>query len=56
VRLRPDSPSSLYWLGRALVATEDEEGARRALEASLALGAFPEREVARVELARLNGE
>jgi predicted Zn-dependent protease len=56
VRLRPDSPSSQYWLGRALVATEDEEGARRALEASLALGAFPEQEVARAELARLNGD
>ncbi len=56
VELRPDSPSSQYWLGRALAATEDEEGARRALEASLALGAFPEREVARAELARLNGD
>jgi tetratricopeptide (TPR) repeat protein len=56
VRLRPDSPSSQYWLGRALAATEDEAGARRAFEASLALGAFPEREVARTELARLNGD
>jgi len=56
VRLRPDSPSSQYWLGRALAATRDEEGARRALEASLALGAFPEREVAQAELARLNGD
>jgi tetratricopeptide (TPR) repeat protein len=56
VQLRPDSPSSQYWLGRALAATEDEEGARRAFEASLALGAFPEREVAQAELARLNGD
>ena len=56
VQLRPDSPSSRYWLGRALAATEDEEGARRAFEASLALGAFPEREVAQAELARLNGD
>jgi tetratricopeptide (TPR) repeat protein len=56
VRLRPDSPSSQYWLGRALAATEDEEGARRALEASLAQGAFPEREAAQAELARLNGD
>jgi predicted Zn-dependent protease len=55
VRLRPDSPSSQYWLGRALAATEDEEGARRALEASLALGAFPEREVAQAELTQLEG-
>jgi predicted Zn-dependent protease len=56
VRLRPESPSSQYWLGRALIATEDEEGARRAFEAALALGAFPEREVAQAELARLNGD
>jgi tetratricopeptide (TPR) repeat protein len=56
VRLRPDSPSSQYWLSRALAATEDEEGARRALEASLAQGAFPEREAAQAELARLNGD
>jgi len=56
VQLQPDSPSSQYWLGRALAATEDEEGARRALEASLAQGAFPEREAAQAELARLNGD
>ena len=56
VRLRPDSPSSQYWLGRALAATEDEEGARQALETSLAQGAFPEREAAQAELARLNGD
>jgi len=53
VQLRPDSPSSQYWLGRALAATDDEEGARRALEASLAHGAFPEREAAQAELAQL---
>jgi tetratricopeptide (TPR) repeat protein len=56
VRLRPDSPSSQYWLGLALAATEDEEGARLALEASLAQGEFPEREAAQAELARLNGD
>ncbi|MBW2693030.1 MAG: tetratricopeptide repeat protein [Deltaproteobacteria bacterium] len=56
VQLRPDSPSSQYWLGRALTATEDEEGARQALEASLAQGAFPEREAAQAELARLKGD
>jgi predicted Zn-dependent protease len=55
VRLRPDSPSSQYWLGRALAATDDAEGARRAFEASLAQGAFPEREAAQAELARLDG-
>jgi len=56
VELRPDSPSTQYWLSQALVATEDEEGARRALVASLAKGAFPEREAAQSELARLNGD
>jgi predicted Zn-dependent protease len=55
VQLRPHSPSSRYWLGRALAATGDEEGARRAFEASLAQGAFPEREAAQAELARLDG-
>jgi tetratricopeptide (TPR) repeat protein len=56
VELRPDSPSTQYWLSQALAATENEEGARRALEASLAQGAFPERESAQAELARVNGD
>jgi tetratricopeptide (TPR) repeat protein len=56
VELRPDSPSTQYWLSQALAATENEEGARRALEASLAQGAFPEREAAQAELARVNGD
>ncbi len=56
VQLRPDSPSTRYWLGRALATTGDEEGARRALTASLEQGAFPEREAAQAELARLNGD
>jgi tetratricopeptide (TPR) repeat protein len=56
VRLRPDSPSTQYWLGRALAALGDEEGARRAFAASLEQGAFPEREAAQAELARLEGD
>jgi predicted Zn-dependent protease len=56
VELRPNSPSTQYWLSQALAATEDENGARRALVASLSQGAFPEREAAQAELARLNGE
>jgi len=56
VELQPNSPSTQYWLGRALVAADDEEGARRALEASLAQGVFPEREAAQTELARLSGD
>jgi len=55
VQRRPDSPSTQYWLGRALAATGDEEGARRALAASLEQGAFPEREAAQAELAQLGG-
>jgi predicted Zn-dependent protease len=55
VELRPNSPSTQYWLSRALATTEDEDGARLALVASLAQGAFPEREAAQAELARLDG-
>jgi predicted Zn-dependent protease len=55
VELRPDSPSTQYWLSQALAATEDEDRARLALVASLAQGAFPEREAAQAELARLDG-
>jgi Flp pilus assembly protein TadD len=55
VQRRPDSPSTRYWLGRALATTGDEEGARRALTASLEQGAFPEREAAEAELAQLGG-
>jgi tetratricopeptide (TPR) repeat protein len=50
---RPDSPSTRYWHGRALAAAGDENGARLALRAALMTGAFPEREAAQAELARL---
>ncbi len=53
VELRPDSPSAQYWLGRALAAAGDADGARRALGAALAANAFPEKEAAQAELARL---
>jgi tetratricopeptide (TPR) repeat protein len=52
--LRPESASTHYWLGRAWAAAGDEDAARRALEAALATEAFPEREAAQAELARLN--
>jgi hypothetical protein len=52
--LEPDSPSSQYWLGGALAAAGDKEGARRALGAALETESFPEREDANSELARLN--
>jgi len=56
VELRPDRPLARYWLGMALSATGDEEGARRELNAALAAGDFPERDDARAELARLNAD
>jgi Flp pilus assembly protein TadD len=52
--MRPDRASSRYWLGVALSATGDKEGARRELNAALAAGDFPESDDARAELARLN--
>jgi tetratricopeptide (TPR) repeat protein len=54
--LRPDSPSTHYWLGLALAATGDEKGARAALDTALAVEAFPEREAAQAALARLDAD
>ena len=51
--LRPESASTHYWLGRAWAEVGDEAAARRALETALATEAFPEREAAQAELARL---
>jgi tetratricopeptide (TPR) repeat protein len=56
VEFRPDSPSTHYWLGRALSAAGDEEGARRALGVALQAESFPEREAAQAELALLNAD
>jgi tetratricopeptide (TPR) repeat protein len=56
VELRPDSPSTRYWLGRALAAAGDTDGARRALSEALVAEAFPEKEAAQRELARLNAK
>ncbi|HEY5657732.1 MAG TPA: tetratricopeptide repeat protein [Myxococcota bacterium] len=56
LELRPDSPSTRYWLAMALSATGDEDGAREALRAALESDAFPEREDARAELAHLNAD
>jgi predicted Zn-dependent protease len=56
VELRPDSPSTRYWMGRALAAAGDRDGARRALSEALLAEAFPEREAAQAELARLGAE
>jgi hypothetical protein len=54
VELRPDSPSTHYWLGMAWGATGDEDRARGALNTALVTEAFPEREAARAALARLD--
>ncbi len=56
VKLRPDGPSTRYWLGMALSAMGDEAGARRELNAALAAGDFPERDDAQAELARLTAD
>jgi tetratricopeptide (TPR) repeat protein len=54
VELRPNAPSTQYWLALALSATGDTEGARAALNAALESDQFPERDDARTQLARLN--
>jgi Flp pilus assembly protein TadD len=56
VKLRPDSPSTHYWLGVALSAAGDEDGARRELGVALEADGFPEREDAVAEFARLNAD
>jgi predicted Zn-dependent protease len=56
VELRPDSPSTRYWMGRALAAAGDRDGARRALSEALLAETFPEREAAQAELARLGAD
>jgi tetratricopeptide (TPR) repeat protein len=56
LELRPDSPSTHYWLGLAWAAAGDEERARGALNTALATEAFPEKEAARAALARLDAE
>ena len=56
LQLRPDSPSTRYWLGRALSAAGDAAGARRAFAAALAADDFPEKEDAAARLAHLNAD
>jgi Flp pilus assembly protein TadD len=50
---RPDSPTIRYHLGTALREAGDEGRAKEMLQAALDMGAFPEAEQARAELARL---
>jgi tetratricopeptide (TPR) repeat protein len=56
LELRPDSPSTHYWLGRALSAAGDTEGARRAFGIALQAESFPEREAAQAQLAGLSAD
>jgi Flp pilus assembly protein TadD len=50
---RSDSPSMRYHLGSALREAGQHARAKEMLEAALALGAFPEADQARAELARV---
>jgi tetratricopeptide (TPR) repeat protein len=56
VALQPDRPSAHYWLGVALAAAGDVEGARSEFSTALEADTFPEREDAQVQLALLNAE
>ncbi|MBW2542798.1 MAG: tetratricopeptide repeat protein, partial [Deltaproteobacteria bacterium] len=56
VELAPERPSARYWLGMALVAAGDVEGARSELSTALESEDFPEREDARAQLAKLGGD
>jgi len=54
LKMKPNQPSTHYWLAMALSATGDADGARRELNAALAAEDFPERADAKAQLARLN--
>jgi tetratricopeptide (TPR) repeat protein len=56
VALRPDRPSAHYWLGVALAAAGDVEGARSEFSTALEAESFPEREDAQLQLALLNAD
>ncbi|HEY5657482.1 MAG TPA: tetratricopeptide repeat protein [Myxococcota bacterium] len=56
LQLRPDSPSTRYWLGRARFAAGDADGAQRAFIAALAADDFPEKDDAAARLAHLNAD
>ena len=53
--MRPDSASIRYRLGLALAKAGSEQQARAALEQAIDGTAFPERNAAKAELARLQG-
>jgi len=55
VALQPDQPSAHYWLGMALIASGDQQGAQAELTKALETESFPEREDAQLQLARLSG-
>jgi len=56
LKRRPQSPTTRYYLAKALIEAREIDAARRALEAALAAGEFPEAEAAREEFARLETE
>jgi Flp pilus assembly protein TadD len=54
VALQPNRASAHYWLGVALAAVGDVEGARSEFSTALETDSFPEREDAHAQLALLN--
>jgi tetratricopeptide (TPR) repeat protein len=56
VELQPNRASSHYWLGVALAAVGDVEGARSEFSTALETDSFPEREDAHARLALLNAD
>lgn len=53
---RPQSPTTRYYLAKALIEAGEIDAARSALEAALAAGDFPEAQAAHEEFARLEKE
>jgi tetratricopeptide (TPR) repeat protein len=56
VELQPNRASAHYWLGVALAAVGDVEGARSEFSTALETDSFPEREDAHAQLALLNAD
>ncbi len=55
LKLRPESPSIQFRLGKALAANGDEDLAREMLRKALETSNFPESKAAQAELAKLQG-
>ena len=51
--LRPDSPSTHYWLAKALIASGDPDSGKESLNRALESPSFPEQEQAKADLKKL---